>query len=243
MPLRDHFHPPLSQRHSWDELHGGWPMKIVEQLSPHLPGTYLAVPQVHLGGAVEIDVGTFEYDSHFDDSTPTPEGGIATLPWKATQPQVDVEVELPEPDEYAVRVYDVTRERRLVASIEIVSPANKDRPESRLAFVTKCAALLREEVSVIIVDLVTSRESNLFSELMRHVGRSDLETVRQPSPIYVAACRAFPGKRQFHRLQAWHEALTVGVVLPTLPLWLAADFVVPLELEASYESCCRWLRM
>jgi hypothetical protein len=31
--------------------------------------------------------------------------------------------------------------------------------------------------------------------------------------------------------------------LPTLPLWLADDFAVPLELEASYEDTCRALRI
>jgi hypothetical protein len=32
MPLRDHFRPPLDDVHSWDELHGGWPMMIVQEL-------------------------------------------------------------------------------------------------------------------------------------------------------------------------------------------------------------------
>jgi hypothetical protein len=35
-----------------------------------------------------------------------------------------------------------------VAAIEIVSPANKDRPEHRRKFVAKCAALLQQGVSV-----------------------------------------------------------------------------------------------
>jgi hypothetical protein len=35
----------------------------------------------------------------------------------------------------------------------------------------------------------------------------------------------------------------VGQALPTLPLWLAANLVVPLELEASYEQTCRVLRI
>ena len=52
-------------------------------------------------------------------------------------------------DEYEVRIYDVERERRLVAAVEIVSPANKDRPEHRRVFVTKCAALLQQRVSVV----------------------------------------------------------------------------------------------
>ena len=46
--------------------------------------------------------------------------------------------------EYAVRVFDAKRGRQLVAAIEIVSPANKDRAEHRNAFVGKCAALLQK---------------------------------------------------------------------------------------------------
>src|SRR5687767_10470485 len=60
MPLRDHFRPPVNRHHAWDELHGGWPMKIVEAIQPLLPANFTAAPQVHLGGAVEIDVGTYE---------------------------------------------------------------------------------------------------------------------------------------------------------------------------------------
>ena len=33
MPLRDHFHSPVNDTHSWDELHGGWPMEIVRHLT------------------------------------------------------------------------------------------------------------------------------------------------------------------------------------------------------------------
>lgn len=243
MPLRDHFHPPLSLRHTWDELHGGWPMKIVEQLSKQLPSQYLAAPQVHLGGAVEIDVGTFEYDTNPSGwNTDESAGGLATATWRATEPQLDVEVNIPEPDEYSVRIYDVTRERKLVASIELVSPANKDRPESRQNFISKCAALLLENVSVVIVDVVTSREFNIYAELIRYIGQPEPKSTAPNTSIYVAACRTLP-KRQHQRLQAWYKPLSVGQVLPTVPLWLSADLAIDLELELSYEESCRILRM
>ena len=32
MPLRDHFRSPVNDKHTWDELHGGWPMMIVRAL-------------------------------------------------------------------------------------------------------------------------------------------------------------------------------------------------------------------
>jgi hypothetical protein len=39
-------------------------------------------------------------------------------------------------------------------------------------------------------------------------------------------------------LEACSNALAIGRVLPTLPLWLSADLVVPLDLEPSYEQAC-----
>ena len=58
-----------------------------------------------------------------------------TAAWTATLPAVAVETEPPDEYEYEVRIFDLERDRQLVAAIEFVSPANKDRPESRDAFV------------------------------------------------------------------------------------------------------------
>src|SRR5262249_12118398 len=55
-------------------------------------------------------------------------------------------------------------------AIEIVSPSNKDRPESRRAFVARVAALLRRDISVSIVDLVTIRRFNLHADLLELIG-------------------------------------------------------------------------
>src|SRR5262245_2436674 len=143
MPLRDHFRPPLADTASWEELPGGWTMVIVQQLRTTLPPGYVAGPKVHAGAQVEIDVAAYERtDSPGPPAVGEDPGGVATAVWVA-KPVVRVETELPEYDEYEVRVYDAHRGRRLVAAIEIVSPANKDRPEKRNAFVGKCAALVQ----------------------------------------------------------------------------------------------------
>jgi hypothetical protein len=55
---------------------------------------------------------------------------------------------LADQDEFEVQIYNADLGRQLVAAIEIVSPANKDRPENRRAFVTKVAALLQKGVCV-----------------------------------------------------------------------------------------------
>ncbi|MGO9468126.1 MAG: DUF4058 domain-containing protein, partial [Isosphaeraceae bacterium] len=128
MPLRDHFRPPVSKRSSWEGFHGGWPMRIVEELAPHLPDGFVAEPRVHLG---------------------------------------------PEQYAYEVLIFDLERDRRLVAAVEIVSPANKDRPESRQLFVAKCFSLLRQDVDLSIVDLVTNRQFNFYTELLALLDRRD----------------------------------------------------------------------
>jgi hypothetical protein len=74
---------------------------------------------------------------------------------------------------YEVRVCGAKPVRRFVAAVEIVSPANKDRPEHRRVFVAKCAALLQERVSVTIVDLVTTRTFNLYHDLLELIAETD----------------------------------------------------------------------
>ncbi|MGL4555499.1 MAG: DUF4058 family protein [Gemmataceae bacterium] len=237
MPLRDHFHPPLDDLTTWEVLHGGWPMVIAQHLNAHLPARYVAGPRVHAGAQIEIDVAAYERDT---PAFPAP-GGNGTA-WSPTRPSLAVETDLLDSDEYEVRVYDTKRNRRLVAAIEVVSPANKDRAEHRQTFVGKCEALLRKGVSVVVVDLVTSRRFNLYTDLLRLVGQSDPSMAVDPPWAYAAACRwvELRGKRT---LETWSHPLIVGQTLPTLPLWLAEDFAVPLDLEATYEETCRALRI
>jgi Protein of unknown function (DUF4058) len=158
------------------------------------------------------------------------------------EPNVAVETTLPEQYEYEVRIFDSERNRHLVAAIGLVSPANKDRPEHRAIFVAKCAALLQKGVAVCVVDLATIRRFNLYRELLDMIGHDD-RTMPDPAPaVYAASCRtAKRGRGSI--FEAWSHVLEVGQPLPTLPIWLNADKVVPLNLEMSYEQTCRDLRI
>ncbi|MFL5341193.1 MAG: hypothetical protein ACJ8F7_13685 [Gemmataceae bacterium] len=149
--------------------------------------------------------------------------------------------DLPAQDDYEVRVYDEKRRCRLVAAVEIVTPANKDRPEHRRAFVAKCAALLRERVSVVIVDVVTARTPNLYGELLELIGQTD-PNHSGDVPTYAAACRMTKQDEDW-LLEAWSQSLVIGRPLPTVPLWLADNLAIPLELEASYEQSCGILNL
>ncbi len=244
MPLRDHFRYPLDNKHRWDSLHGGWPMKICESLFPQLTEEFVALPTVHLGGSAEIDIGAFENDARgeYPPWSANGDGGTAVAEWVRTEPTLSVETDRPDADEYEVRIYDSKRQSKLVAAIEIVSPSNKDRPETRRAFVDKCAALLRQDVSVAIVDVVTAHDFNLYADLLERLGTADPTVADPPSGIYAMACRGYtPHKRWV--FQVWHHPLVLGQPLPTLPLWLRDDVVVSLDLETTYEQTCRVFRI
>ena len=243
MPLRDHFHPPLENEASWEGFHGAWPTMIVIALGRRLPLGYAAEPRAHLGTYYEIDVASYERDipARLAPEAGVEEGGVATAIWAPPQPTLAVATDFPDQYEYEVLIYDTKHRRRLVAAVEIVSPANKDRPEHRRLFVAKCAALLRQQVCVAIVDLVTTRQFNLYRDLLDLIGHADLSPTDPPA-LYGAVCRC----RREHdqpQLETWAQAFAIGQPLPTLPLWLADDLAVPLELEASYEETCRVLRL
>jgi hypothetical protein len=237
LPLRDHFRPPLDKFASWEELLGQWPAVIVQQLRKQLPSGYVAGPRVHVGAEIEIDVATFEKENAPFFGSAEVNGGVVTAVWAPPQPSLAVETTLPDFDEYEVRIYDANRGRHLVAAIELVSPANKDRPEHRNVFVAKCATLLQKGVAVSIVDVVTVRQFNLYAELLALVGHADPTLGDPPPPLYAASCR-WVKKGQQTLLEAWSNALALGQPLPTLPLWLSAARVVPLDLEQSYEHAC-----
>jgi len=245
MPLRDHFRPPVSKRSSWEGFHGGWPMRIVEELAPRLPDGFVAEPRVHLGSYYEIDVCTFEQHEEGErvsGSARESNVGIRAAPQALPMPTLTLDAEFPEQYAYEVLIFDLERDRRLVAAVEIVSPADKDRPESRQLFVAKCFNLLRQDVCLSIVDLVTIRQFNFYTELLALLDRCDPAFSAPVPPIYAVTCRKRKLGRQT-KLDTWSHPLAVGQPLPSLPVWLSETQTVALDLEASYEETCRVLRI
>ena len=240
MPLRDHFRSPVNDSHSWDEVHGQWPGEIVRDLTTILPAGFRAAPKVHLGSPFEVDVSTYDLDSRDPDTNAdSGDGGTATL--TALSPTLTVEADLSEQDEYEVRIYDVERGRQLVAAIEIVSPSNKDRPDTREVFIGKVVSLLQQGVCVSLVDLVSVRQANLYVDLLNLLGRADPSLGTTPPQLYAVTLRARKPPKRRQLLDAWFYPMIVGQPLPTLPIWLTPDLRVMLPLETSYEETCRIL--
>lgn len=240
MPLRDHFRSPLDDVRSWDGVHGMLPAMIVQHLNKILPRTYFAEPQVHLGTLFEVDIGTFREPAIPSSDDDAGEGGVAT--YAPPQPTLTLEARLPDQDVYEVRIYDSRRKRHLVTAIEIVSPSNKDRPESRSTFVTKAATLLRQGICVSIVDIVSTLDFNLYADLLSFADGVDPALGADPPPLYAVTIRTRrEGQRRM--MDSWYHPLAIGQALPTLPIWLSETRSISLDLEASYEETCRTLRI
>src|SRR6516162_378682 len=122
MPLLDHFHPPLSVDRPWEGVHSTWATVIAQHLNERLlPKEFVALPHVRLGTAVEIDVAAFQQR----EPAAAPSSPQA---WSPVKPAWSVPVEWDQRDVFEVRVYRQEGGPRLVGAVELVSPANKDRP-------------------------------------------------------------------------------------------------------------------
>ena len=238
MPLRDHFRPPVENQASWEGFHALWPGVITMRLNPTLPKGYRAEPRARLGTHFEVDIGGFD---RTPQTRPTggATGGSGAATSLAPEPTYSRVGELTKPYEYEVLLYDEKRGRALVAAIEFVSPGNKDRPESRRAFAAKCATLVMEGVCVLIVDICTDGNWNLYHDTLEQLGcPPDPALGPDPPVIYAATLRSRLDESP-SRLDAWTHPLRIGHPLPTLPLWLASDLHVSLDLEPSYEEACQ----
>jgi hypothetical protein len=172
---------------------------------------------------IEIDVATWrEADSSSHPASQT---------WTTGAPQLVVPFALTT-DVVEVLVYQNQGGPVLAGAVGLVSPSNKDRHESRTAFVSKCAAYLHQGVGLVVVDVVTERHADLHQQLLGLV--SPEATGITGADLYAAAYRPAGHDGTAH-LEVWHLPLAVGSALPTVPLWLRGLGPFALRLDATYE--------
>jgi hypothetical protein len=239
MPLLDHFHPPLHGPRRWEGFHHSWASAIAQQLNLEaLPPGWFAEPEITLGPTLEIDVATME-ESRGNRAT----SRVGTAVWAPPRPKISTRVDFSHLDSIEVLVYQDLGDAELRAAVELVSPADKNRKGRRRTFAAKCAGYLRHGVSVVIIDVVTSRSANLHRELFEVL---EVKTRRTPwesgTGLYSVSYRPVTVQKR-PRIEVWPEALALHEVLPTLPLWLDLQICIPLHLETTYTTTCRSLRI
>jgi hypothetical protein len=242
VPLLDHFHSPHYQLHRWESFQNRWANAIADALDRTLPSRFFAEVQTHLGAQVEADIAEFEKttDPGEEQSPNGTAGGVAIQTY--APPVATMVMPAFYPDDFEVQIRDASDDARLVAVVELVSPRNKDRPAARRAFVAKCAAYLQRGVGVIAVDTVTTRQANMHDELVRLMELGD--SFKMPAEASLSAVAYRPARRgESNEIDVWATALTIGGILPVLPLALLRHGAIPLDLEATYTEARQRARL
>lgn len=231
MPLLDHFHPPVAPRQRWESFHAAWATEIMRFLNRRLPRRFLAQTFANLGAQVAADVA--EFDSP----------GGAVLVNGPVAGAIVAQVEAPTQtfsirfsDDFGVEVRDVHDTGRVVSVIELVSPANKDRPESRLAFAAKCAAYLQKGIGLVVIDIVTARHADLHWELLNVLNEA-AGTSPAPEPLHAVGYRPV-SRGTVCEVEAWVRPLVMGQPLPGVPLSLGQAGLIVLDLDGTYKDAC-----
>jgi hypothetical protein len=234
MPLLDHFHPPLSKRRHWENMHSAWANALRDQLNAGLlPPRYVAEVQITVGTHVEMDVGTFDEERN---GAPGESGDNVTV-WAPPRPPQTVPLNFTHPELFEVQVLTDEEGPQVVAAIELIGPGNKDRSSNRHVFAVKCGSYLQQGINLVIVDVVTERSGNLHADLLCLLEVSPKKVTGAPTDLYAVAYRTVPTKKAV-KLEFWPETLTLGTPLPTVPLWIRQDLCLPLDLERAYQAAC-----
>ena len=201
--------------------------------------------QVHVGSRVEIDVATLHNDRDEQEDpqrTNSGEGGVALLrarPW--TPPAPGMSMPAIYPNSIEVLVYSTEGGATVIAAVELVSPANKDRHQTRRAFAAKCASYLQQGIGLIVMNVVTDRTANLHNELVDLLEIGSRYQVAD-ADVYAAAYRPIR-QANSERTDVWISSLEVGKPLPLLPLALDKGICIPLDFEPPYMEACQRSRL
>lgn len=249
MPLYDHFHGPFAWR-PWESFHSRWCVAICDDLNRRLPKRFVADAPIHLGSAISADVAEYEKRNGHEHANGLPGNGpgenggvaIAAEAVAYAPPATGLSMPTDFPTELLIQVRDTTRQYRVVAVIELVSPGNKDREEYRNQFAAKCLSYLAKGLGLVVIDIVTGRLANLHNVLVRLAGKNAQFEMPGDPPTYAAAYRPVHRTGQ-DLIDLWHWPLAVGSSLPTVPLSLKGFGCVALNLEATYAEACERSRI
>jgi hypothetical protein len=242
MPLLDHFHPPTKNLLGWESLHAAWATHIADVLNERwLSQRFLASEHTHRGPRVEIDVAVSERPS-VSIAPASGNGPVATRSQTWTLPTATCTIPALFPDSFEVLIHADEGGWNLVGAIELVSPSNKDRATEWKAFGSKCVSYLHQGVSLVLIDIITHRHTNLHNEILSMLEGAEAARLPEDAELYAAAYRPVQ-REEKPAIDVWTERCAVGSPLPTMPLRLIHNVFVPVEFEETYMETCRRRRL
>ncbi len=222
MPLHD-----WSEARGWEGVHLLWIAELLRWIKPRLPYEYRAYvgnwPILGIGSTKSRpDVGVLEFSRSGPERPPRTSAATDAI-------EPDIRVMAPSIDP-GTSLF-VERAGFLVAAVELISPRNKDRPSSREIYASRYAGYLLESVNLLLIDVHPRPAGFSFAEVIDE--EMGFEHPPLPTPHAVAYGVGEPTEPGSF-LSIWRRPLAVGAALPTLPLPLAVDLSVTVDLEETY---------
>jgi hypothetical protein len=229
--------------HNWTKLdagtfhafHTAWITHLSEALNAGLlPEGYYALPEQH-GGRLIADVLTLQIPTP-GVTPPAIQGGVAVAD---VPPQTRIKLS-PTPAARGARRTLAIRHvsgHRIVALVEIASPANRDRTAYVAEFATKVETALLHGVHVLLVDLFPPgpHDPQGMHGVIWECFDDEPSVISPNEPLTLAS---YVGGQS---PEAYLEYLAVGSSLPDMPLFLSADRYVNTPLDSTYQTAFRGL--
>lgn len=220
------------------DFHTAWITHLKESLNEGLlPAGYYAASEQHIGGWI-ADVLTL----HVPDRGPPPPRlpGNQGIALADAPPRISHKL-VADKAAYRKRQRALTirhvSSHGIVALVEIVSPANKDRPTSVKDFAEKVDSVLLKGIHVLVADLFPPGKHDpqgIHGAIWTSYSATPC-VVPSDQPLTLVSYRA-DGV-----VEAYIEHLKVGDPLTDMPLFLDADYYINIPLELTYQMAYRGL--
>jgi hypothetical protein len=230
MPLHD-----WTDERGWDSVHPLWLTYLLEWLRPRLPEGYKAF----LGGvpALTVASGNGKPDVSVRQWGPRPAAEGAASETAVLEPDLEASVVVRLDPQMAVHV---DFHGQLIAAIELVSPRNKDRPDSKETYTNRYLGYLRLGVHLLLVDVLPRPRRFSFSDAITSSLRLELPPLPPPFAAAYRVGEVVPvGDDMGSLLAVWRRPLQVGQPLPALPLPLSVHQAILIDLEETYQRAAK----
>jgi hypothetical protein len=217
-------------------FHTAWITHLSETLNDGvLPAGYYALPEQHAGRLI-ADVLTLQAPLSGLPSPPSGEGGVAVA---ETPPRVRRKLTPAGANRGSRRTLTVRHVsgHRVIALVEIVSSANKDRASHVAEFADKIETALWHGVHVLLVDLFPPGRHDPRGIHGAIWERYDDQPYLLPPDEVLTLASYVAGASP----EAYLEHLAVAAPLPEMPLFLTPDRYINVPLEATYLAAYRGL--
>jgi len=230
MPVHDWTRVDAGTFHSF---HLGWIAHLTEALNGGvLPSGYYAMAEQH-GGRLIADILTLQRPVQ-ETSVPALHGGVAVVD---APPRVRRKLEPASAYRIMRRTLTIRHVigHRVIALIEIVSPANKDRASNVSEFSEKIRTALSQGIHVILADLLPpgSHDPQGMHGAIWQFFDDELYELPAGEPFTMAS---YVGGV---RPEGYAEHFALGAPLIDMPLFLTPDRYVNIPLESTYMAAYR----